>query len=379
VIRDKQWMRWALAGFAPAFLGLAGMMSCAGPVPIVTGLGGGTGGETCPFTQCDTACIDTKADPANCGSCGHACNAGEVCAAGTCALSCPTPLSICGTLCVDTSTSAAHCGDCNTACPTGQSCSGGQCSLVCQVGSILCAGPGAGDGGTAQICVDPTHDGQNCGGCGVVCPAGEYCSSSTCSYPTSCADVLAKAGPVPDGSYVVQPAGRKEFTVYCAGMSTASPKEYLTLQITYDNGISGSNVSRYDKASCKCNDDAHRYFDKVRLDPATLVVDRTDATFAKNVTADPACWAAAMGVCSGGNKLLYAQAGNCILNGAPQPGNIDFHGTPFSIDPSVTFVPVGYIPYGTSTFSTDRKKVDFAGGGDCGETDPSGPLLLKQD
>jgi hypothetical protein len=262
----------------------------------------------------------------------------------------------------------------------GEVCSKGACALTCGTGTISCSAPGAGDAGTKQICVDPTSDSHHCGACDTICQAGQYCSASACVYPTSCADILAKAGPAVDDSYVIQPAGRKPFTVYCAGMTTPMPKEYLTLLHTHGNGATGSNVSAYDKVTCHCNDDMRRYFEKVRIDPDTLVVDRTDATFSANVTADPACWAALQtGVCSAGNKLLVGQAGNCISGGTPEPGNIDLGGTTFSIDPSVTFVPAGFHPYGTSTFSPDRKKVDFAGGGYCGETDPSPSLLLKQD
>jgi hypothetical protein len=60
-------------------------------------------------------------------------------------------------------------------------------------------------------------------------------------------------------------------------------------------------------------------------------------------------------------------------------GNVDLRGTTFSIDPSVSFVPDGYLPYGTSTFSPDRKTVDFTGGGYCGENGPTPVLLLVQD
>jgi hypothetical protein len=163
-------------------------------------------------------------------------------------------------------------------------------------------------------------------------------------------------------------------------MNTPSPKEYLTLLHTHGNGATLSNYTSYDHVTCKCTDDQRRYFEKVRINPVTLVVDISDATFASNVSQDPTCWQSyTTGVCSTGINLSYGTSGNCILNGAPQPGNVDLHGLPFSVDPGVTWVATGYIPYGTSTFSTDRKKVDYAGGGDCGNTAPTPQLLLKQD
>lgn len=43
----------------------------------------------CALTVCGTACVDTKTDVANCGSCGHACSAGAACLAGSCGVLLP--------------------------------------------------------------------------------------------------------------------------------------------------------------------------------------------------------------------------------------------------------------------------------------------------
>lgn len=42
--------------------------------------------KRCPAgqTRCGKACTNVQADPANCGSCGNACGAGQICAAGAC-------------------------------------------------------------------------------------------------------------------------------------------------------------------------------------------------------------------------------------------------------------------------------------------------------
>ncbi len=48
--------------------------------------------RTCsaPMTMCGSACTNTQVDPANCGSCGHACAAGQTCSGGACTTpSCP--------------------------------------------------------------------------------------------------------------------------------------------------------------------------------------------------------------------------------------------------------------------------------------------------
>ncbi len=362
----------------PANCGTCGHACTAGEVCAT-----GTCSTSCPATQplCGTTCTNVAVDPANCGTCGHACGAGQICANSTCTTACPAAQSLCGSACADTAVDPANCGTCGHACNPGDLCSASTCGLACESGRMLCSDPGAGDAGATQLCVDPTSDSRNCGACGTACAPGEYCSASACAYPTSCGNVLTHTGPATDGAYVIQPAGLKPYTVWCAGMGTATPKEYLTLLHTYGNGATLQNFSSYEKDnnSCKCTDNAYRYFEKVRINPATLVIDVTDVTFSTNVSNDPNCWAAfTSGICTNGDKLLYAFAGNCILNGGPASANINVQGLPFSIDPSVTFVPVGSSPYGTSTFSPDRTKVDFTGGGYCGDSAPPGPLLLKQ-
>lgn len=306
----------------------------------------GDDGGTCTdgAARCSAGCVDTTTDVMNCGACGVACAGMEVCVLGTCAAPCDTGL--------------VHCRA-----PASDAGVGADASSV--------EGP--------LVCVDPASDAKHCGECGRACGDDELCAASACAYATSCADLLEHVGPIDDGEHTIQPTGRTPFKVHCAGMRTDSPKDYLTLEHTRGKEFPNANYSAYDKGTCQCADDARRFFEKIRLDPATLTVDLTDATFAVDVTTATACWASATGVCSIGRNLPYATTGNCILNGGAIPGNVDLGGTPFSIDPAVTFVPSGYIPYGSSTFSPDRKKVDFTGGGFCGGNAPSGPLVLKQD
>lgn len=142
-------------------------------------------------------------DRQHCGSCGNACDDGEVCSEGECALSCGggTPTQ-CGDSCVNTSTNPAHCGDCGEACESGQVCADGQCEASCGGSTPLLCG---------DRCVDPDTDRLHCGGCagdvppaddggvsdagiadagtadggtvpvgGTTCQAGEVCSGGTC-------------------------------------------------------------------------------------------------------------------------------------------------------------------------------------------------------
>lgn len=86
--------------------GLVGAIALAGcgDDPVVSGTptvdgggtgtvdsGGGGGGDECtaPTTKCGDACVNTQNDAKNCGTCGKACDAGQVCGNGACASTCP--------------------------------------------------------------------------------------------------------------------------------------------------------------------------------------------------------------------------------------------------------------------------------------------------
>ncbi len=131
-----------------------------------------TGTTGCPvnLTDCNGTCVDTDADAANCGSCGNACTGGLVCAAGLCEVSCPGSQTECSGACFDTQNTAAHCGDCGAACPTGQLCVAGNCEATCPSGQEAC--------GTE--CVSTATDEDHCGMCGVACAAGELCVGGNC-------------------------------------------------------------------------------------------------------------------------------------------------------------------------------------------------------
>lgn len=113
-------------------------------------LGCGHPSVDCPkaFKVCGKICVDTATDIANCGACGTACAAGQVCSAGACATTCQTGLNDCGGSCRDLQTDAGNCGACGTVCGPGQSCIAGACG--CPPG--MACGPAAlvySDGNTA--------------------------------------------------------------------------------------------------------------------------------------------------------------------------------------------------------------------------------------
>lgn len=113
-------------------------------------------------------CVDLESDPANCGACGNACLAGQICNNGTCG--CPAGLVLCGTQCLNALSDNQNCGGCGHACPPGTVCLQGTSVVSCPVGETNCGGQ----------CSNTLSDPLNCGSCGHVCSAGFKCSNGAC-------------------------------------------------------------------------------------------------------------------------------------------------------------------------------------------------------
>ncbi|MHB8418766.1 MAG: hypothetical protein ACYDCL_11865 [Myxococcales bacterium] len=116
--------------------------------------GGSSGGAAClPGTACALdgggagsccagRCTDLASDPGNCGACGSPCYGKQICTAGSC---------------LDT--------DCATGLP------GDSCKLGLAGTGSCCRG----------VCAGSFDDDRDCGGCGVICPAGSSCSGGACA------------------------------------------------------------------------------------------------------------------------------------------------------------------------------------------------------
>lgn len=126
--------------------------------------------------RCGEGCADFTSDRRNCGGCGLACQAGQVCQNSECVCS-PGAVS-CGGKCVVLSTDPNNCGACGNACPTGGVCElnadgGAVCKLNCEVaGNTNCSG----------ACANLQSDSMNCGACGQACLDGRVCKQGRCSY-----------------------------------------------------------------------------------------------------------------------------------------------------------------------------------------------------
>ncbi|HVM68544.1 MAG TPA: hypothetical protein VM204_01745, partial [Gaiellaceae bacterium] len=169
-------MRRALIALPPTVFALMLAVACEGgggdaPAPALVQCGVGA-------SLCEGACVQTAADPGNCGACGRRCDAtrGEVCSDGACSAACPAGVTRCAGACVDLATSAAHCGGCGNACGTGAACVNGACA--CPKGFVL-------DGGCADIDECATTAG---------CSSGATCANTPGSFACTCGAAFTGAG-----------------------------------------------------------------------------------------------------------------------------------------------------------------------------------------
>jgi serine/threonine-protein kinase len=192
-------------------------------------------------------------------------------------------------------------------------------------------------------------------------------------WPHSCAE--ARAGGVrSDGTVRIDPDGRgpwHPFDVYCAGMaeplSSAPPREYLTLPHSMASGEPAANMTTYvwRGGPCDCPD-LVRWFSRVRLDAQAMAIDPSDGTFASYDRA-MACEARHRSQCGDSIELGWGAPGSCRAAGdASGKATIDLRGTPFALAPEVHFAAAGFAATGQADVSTDRKTAVLSGGGLCG-------------
>jgi hypothetical protein len=396
------------------------------------------GGCVAPSKLCGAVCTNLQTDNANCGACGNACGPGLACAGGACGIQCPSGESSCAdasAACVNLRADPSNCGACGNACGPGLLCSAGTCALECTPGLIACSETVAYDGGVGSIdagvpdcdgailnlscaqascvatdasppvidagptlCVNPLLDDNNCGGCGVACSAAQHCldgscvdpsscinDGGTCTYATSCTSLVSAHPELPDAVYTIDVDGTgplPPFAVYCVGMSTGTPKDYLSLPHNYETGYPHSNYTYvYNPTDCQTGSPTvcasfYRWWTNLHLlfvqgdgGEPSILIDPTDLTFA--ILSDPSsatatCWQSSAGACGTFYATPYGTANNCDNGYNGSSVDVDLGGTPFSIDPSMLFVLGGYNTRGNVTMNADCTKVDGIVGGSCG-------------
>jgi hypothetical protein len=173
---------------------------------------------------------------------------------------------------------------------------------------------------------------------------------------TSAADVkkYSFAQPVTDGEYFISLGGDPEkiASLYClfydplSGNELAEPREYLTLS----NGDSNSNFVELTSSG----DFSRFYFDKIRINPATLAIDDDDNTFVNEVIIEQQCGECLYWLVPARYGISAAQY--TIMEHDTILANINLSGTPFSVDTStVSFNQ----DEGITSISDDFKIFDF--------------------
>lgn len=167
-----------------------------GGPPDVTTPDAPTDASTCaaPKTLCGSSCTSTSTDPKNCGKCGAACGANQVCNDGVCSYSCTPPETLCnappegGT--EDASGTSGEGGGTTEA--GGSSGGGGDASQGADAEPEEDAG---GDGGSSlPYCANLGNDNNNCGACGTVCTGEHTCQSGQCGLSCGPGQVACIAG-----------------------------------------------------------------------------------------------------------------------------------------------------------------------------------------
>lgn len=184
--------------------------------------------------------------------------------------------------------------------------------------------------------------------------------------PQSCAAIKAANPTAEDGDYTIYPAGNvaQPLPIYCHNLAD-TPLEYLSLPTsdeTANYALTRADDSNY------LGRDVLTIYHKIRLDPATLIVDLTDTTFATST-----------GSINDGQitNTPYGTAAGCRGSLALGAANINLTGTPLTITPDQSFALQGDSPIGQPVdIQANGQIINLVGGGRCGYLAPDGDLQL---
>ena len=204
---------------------------------------------------------------------------------------------------------------------------------------------------------------------------------------TSCAGLKNAGFASVDGEYLIYVHTECDtpIKVYCHGMNTSSPKEFITLPSGVQNNYAYIYAKRLPhrpySARFRCSGKAGKMdysaagltkFRKVRVDPTRLAIVPNDFTFAKS---DPIS-----------KRIPYGSAGDCFsmhYGGACRRGHfkVDLSLTGLRLKPSVQWKAIGFPPgieMAEYKKSKDGTFVSAKCGGWCAKCKPAGEMLLEQ-
>ncbi|KDR16488.1 hypothetical protein L798_08797, partial [Zootermopsis nevadensis] len=195
------------------------------------------------------------------------------------------------------------------------------------------------------------------------------CNQHRCSF-TSCLDVQQKLQAREDKEYTLQIMGIN-VSIYCHGMSTDGPQEYLSLPAGEDENFSEIydrrlvspdtcpyNGQRRDNCSCVVDSNGKAQltmYSKVRLNITSLRVITQDGTFSRQVKGQH-------------GRVPYGQAGDCYSKAECPQGrfSINLVGTNFIVSVFTRWEGKGSKPSKKIHWSEGNQKVSGKCGGYCG-------------
>ncbi len=191
--------------------------------------------------------------------------------------------------------------------------------------------------------------------------------------PATCADIRARQPNAGDGEYTlfVRGDGRFPLTLYCHDMRT-NPREYLTLP----NSNANYALIAYPEGALIT------HYQKIRLNPTSLVVDVADYTFTTTQEPVPGYRPIAPENVASYPVLRsnYAHALGCnrgVASAPPGAAEIDLSGTPLALAELVQFAASGTeVISASANVSPDRQRATLNANGRCGLMAPVGPLSL---
>jgi hypothetical protein len=146
--------------------------------------------------------FNLQSDPANCGTCGRACGASQICQSGHCQytvpqLNCVSVPETCNNQDDDCDgviddgfnllTDPNNCGICGRACGAGKSCISGKCTWnlpqsQCTPTPEICDNIDNDCDGVVDNGFNLQTNNANCGVCGHACANGQHCQSGHCQW-----------------------------------------------------------------------------------------------------------------------------------------------------------------------------------------------------
>uniref|UniRef100_H3D0N5 ADAM metallopeptidase with thrombospondin type 1 motif, 9 n=1 Tax=Tetraodon nigroviridis TaxID=99883 RepID=H3D0N5_TETNG len=208
--------------------------------------------------------------------------------------------------------------------------------------------------------------------------ARKVCRNPSCHLPNSCQEVQSMNAHFSDGEHVLNVQGRA-LQVYCAGMQTETPQEYITLTTGEEENFSEifgfsrlndptqcpANGSRREDCDCRRDYAAAGIttFSKVRLDINKMNIITTDWRFA--FTRE-------------GSNVPFATAGDCYSATACPQGRfrINLSGTGLRVAEAASWVSQGNYAEADVQKSQGGSRVSGRCGGYCGKCAPSSDSTL---